>query len=115
MKRKDLLTGEEFIAQRINQKFAKPQNRIKYYNDKANRLRQSNSWIDRPLHKSICILNDLLRNKQEAVFHKQYLLGRGFSFETSTHLELYQGKRYPAIYQYLIVPITPEQIKIVKK
>ena len=30
--RKDPLTKEDFIAKRVNQKFAKPENRIKFYN-----------------------------------------------------------------------------------
>ncbi len=34
--RKDLLTGEQFSPKRITQKFASAENRIIYYNNKAN-------------------------------------------------------------------------------
>ena len=115
MTRKDLLTGEEFTVQRINQKFANPQNRIKYYNNKANQLRYKNAYINKPLHSSVCILNELLADTKAAVFHKQYLLGKGLSFNVFTHYEIFEGKRQCAVYQYIIVPLDNEQIKIVKK
>ena len=115
MTRKDLLTGEEFLAQRINQKFVKADNRVKYYNNKANQLRYKNAWVDKPLHKSICLLNELLGDKKEATFHKQYLLGRGLSFGVFTHFEYYEGKLYNAIYNFIIIPMENEQIKIIKK
>ena len=115
MKRQDLLTNEEFIPLRINQKFANPKNRVKYYNNKANQLRHNNAFVNKPLHNNIRILNELLDKKSEVVFHKQYMAGKGFSFGVHTHYEDYNGKRYIAIYQYIIIPIENEQIKIIKK
>ena len=35
LKRKDLLTNEEFIPKKISQRFANSKNRIKYNNQKA--------------------------------------------------------------------------------
>jgi len=115
MKKTDLLTGESFDSTRINQKFANPGNRIKYYNNKASKLRHSNAWVDKPLHKNLCILNELMENKKEQIFHKQYLLGKGITFKINSHFEEYDGKQRNAVYQYIIVPLPEEKIKILKK
>jgi hypothetical protein len=115
MMKKDLLTGELFEPRRSNQNFANPQNRIKYYNEKAKKQRQKIAYINKPLQKNLSILDELCSNKNEAVFHKQYLLGKGFSFGVFTHYDSYQDKNYRACYQYLIIPFTNEQIKIVRK
>ena len=53
MKKKDLLTGEEFETNRINQNFINAKNRIKYYNNKARELRRKTARINKPLHKSL--------------------------------------------------------------
>lgn len=111
----DLLTGEKFEAQRINQNFANPQNRIKYYNQKANQLRYDNAFVNKPLHKNVCILNELLCDKKEIVIHKQFLSGRNFHFGVHTHYEEYNGKRHFALYQYTVIPIENDQIKIIKR
>ena len=87
MKKKDLLTGEEFETSRINQKFINPKNRIKYYNEKAKQLRQEKAFINKPLHNNLCILKELLADKNEIVKHKQFLLGKGFSFGVHTQYE----------------------------
>ncbi len=111
----DKYTGEEFVKKRINQVFAKAQNRIAYYNKKANNLRHSVSYINKPLHTNLRILNELLENKQEATFHKQFLEGKGFSFSVHTHLELYEEKNQFAIYKYIILNPTHNYIKIIKQ
>lgn len=111
----DLLTGEKFKALRINQKFANPQNRIDYHNKKANHLRQSLAYINKPLLVNIRILNELMEGKTEAVLHKQFLLGKGFCMAVHTHYEKNQDKFHCAIYQYIIITLENEQIKIIKK
>ena len=112
---KDLLTGEEFTPKRISQKFATPDNRIAYYNLKANELRHKNSFVNKPLHINVRILNDLLKNKSEEVFHKQFLAGKGFSFTIHTHFIEEGDKTLFAIYQYVIIPMGNDLIKIQKK
>lgn len=113
MKRNDLLTNEEFIPTRINQKFAKPQNRIKYYNNKANEFRHSLAYINKPLHLNIRILNDLMKGKKEAIFHLQFLYGKGFSTGSYTHIELYNNKKQFAIHMYILLFLENEQVKII--
>ncbi len=115
MKKTDLLTGEEFNSMRINQKFSNPRNRIKYYNNKASKLRHSNAWVDKPLHKNLSILNEIMLDKKEEIFHKQYLLGKGLTFKINTHFEEYDGKQRNAVYQYIIIPLPEDKIKIHKK
>ncbi len=111
----DPLTGEIFIAFRANQVFANDENRIRYNNLKAKELRENKSQVDKPLLNNFRILNDLLTGKEEEVFHKQFLLGRGYSFLVFTNYEDYKGKRCLAVYKYIIVPMEDDKIKIIKK
>ena len=112
--RKDPLTKEEFEPKRISQRFANPQNRIKYHNLNAKTLRHSAAFVNKPLHINHRICNELLLGKKEAIFHKQFLLGKGFSFGVHTHYERYDGKNQYAIYLYIWIPLENEQIKIIK-
>jgi hypothetical protein len=114
MKRKDLLTNEEFIPTRINQKFARAQNRIKYYNDKANEFRHSISYLYKPLQRNIMILNELMQGKEDGVFHKQFLIGKGYSLGINTHVENYENKNQFAVHKYIILVLANEEIKIIK-
>jgi len=111
----DLLTGEKFESNRSNQNFSNPQNRIKYYNGKAKYFRQKTAYINKPLHNNIRILDEIMKDKVEIVWHKQFLLGKGLSFGVHTHYEMHEGKQYRAIYQYIIVQLENEQIKIIRK
>lgn len=115
MVKTDLLTGEKFEALRINQKFAKPSNRIKYYNQKANQLRHSVAYVNKPLHTNVRILKELMVEKKEEIFHKQFLIGKGFSFGVHTHYAEHNKKVHAAIYHYIIIAVENEQIKIVKR
>ena len=110
----DLLTGEEFFAKRINQNFATPQNRIKYYNNKASEFRRSIAYINKPLKINAMLLNELMRNKKSNIFHKEFLKGKGFNFSVQTHIEKYQGERYYAVYNYLIITLDNNRIKILR-
>jgi hypothetical protein len=102
MKRKDLLTGQEFYPSRITQKFACGDNRIKYHNLKANKLRHSVMFVNNPLQKNLRILNEIMEGKTKCVFHKQYLLGKGYSFDVLTHYENFESKRTACIYHFTI-------------
>lgn len=114
MTRKDLLTGEPFLPKRINQKFINAKNRATYHNKKANELRQSTLYINKPLHINVRILNEIMKGRKEATFHKQYLLGKGFSVNVHTHFTEYEGKNQFAIYKYILISMANEQIKIIK-
>jgi len=111
----DPLTGEIFTAYRTNQVFATDENRIRFNNLKAKELRNDKSQVDKPLHNNYRILNELMAGKQEAVFHKQFLLGRGYSFMVLTHYEELAGKNFMAVYNFIIVSQDGDKIKIVRK
>jgi hypothetical protein len=102
MKRNDLLTGETFYPSRITQKFARAENRIKFHNQKANKLRHSVMFVNSPLQKNLRILNEIMAGKTKGTFHKQYLLGKGYSFDVLTHYENFEGKRTACLYHYTI-------------
>lgn len=111
----DPYTGETFLTFRSNQVFASDENRIRYNNHKAKELRENKSEIDKPLLGNFRILNELMAGKQEEVFHKQFLLGRGYSFLVLTHYEDLEGKKFMAMYNFIIIPQEGDKIKIVRK
>lgn len=110
----DLLTGVKFNPSRINQRFQTPANRIQYYNRKAKKIRLMKSQYDKPLHKNYLILTELLEGKNEVVYHKQYLLGKGYHLGVYTHLKEYNGKNCFAIYEFLIVTNNSDDIKFIR-
>jgi hypothetical protein len=110
----DKYTGEEFVKKRINQVFARPKNRIAFHNKKANDLRRSLLYINQPLNANVRILNNLMKDKKEQTFHKQYLYGKGFDFRVLTHYVTYNDKSENAIYGYIVIRINDEKIKIIK-
>jgi hypothetical protein len=110
----DPLTGRTFQPRRSNQKFESRVTQIRFNNMKAKKRRQSMANINKPLNKNFQILNEIMSSKKEGNFHKQFLIGKGFSFGVHTHYENYGSKTYNAIYNFIIVPIDKELIKIVR-
>jgi ABC-type uncharacterized transport system substrate-binding protein len=112
--RKYLLTGETFISTRINQKFVRPENRIVYYNNKANALRHKKAFVNKALHQNLKILEELLAEENDIKAHKQFLLGMGFNFGVHTHIMEYSGKDQYAVYNFVIIPLLNDQLQIIK-
>jgi len=111
----DPLTGETFYVLRSNQVFASEENRIRYNNLKAKELREDKSKFDKPLQNNFRILKELMQGKEVEIFHKQFLLGKGYSNLVTTHYEEVSGTRYTAMYNFIIIPMEGEQIKILRK
>ena len=109
--RKDPLSGDTFVAKRITQRFKTPTNRILYWNEWAKKVRHKKSKFDKPLHRNYLIITVLLNGKKEAVFHKQFLLGKGYHFGLHTHSEGIDGKNHFAIYEFIIAPLPNDMIK----
>jgi len=103
LKRKDPHTGEEFIAKRLNQRFARPENRIKYNNDAANALRKEREYINKPIHTTHLKLKKLMDGKNEAEFTFDFLNGYGVDFTVFNHYELYNGIQRPALFEFIII------------
>jgi hypothetical protein len=110
----DPLTKQLFEPKRITQRFATPANRIKFYNESAKALRQQEAYVNKPLRTNHRICIELLQNSKEGLFHQQFLLGKGFSFQLITHYTDYQGKRERAIYNFIWIAMDNDQIKIIK-
>ncbi len=108
----DPLTKQQFRPRRSNQVFETTENRIAFHNQRANKLRKEKAFIDKPLHRNQKILSALMKNEKEKIFHKQFLLGKGFDFMKFTHVEEVENKKQYAVYQYAIIPLENEQIKI---
>lgn len=114
MNRKDLLTGEEFIPKKITQRFATPANRIKYNNEKASQTRKKRAFVDKPLHRNQVILSQLLENNKDITVHEEFLLGRGYNFKLISHYDVVEEKNYPCVYEYVIITLPNQQIKILR-
>jgi hypothetical protein len=110
----DPLTGKEFIPKRSNQLFESPANRIKYNNQKAREFRNELDHINKPLVKNVKILNELLMNKTKITFHREFLKGKGFTFNVITHFDNFEGEEHPCLYQYMITEMSNEKITIRK-
>jgi hypothetical protein len=98
-----LYSGEGFNPIRSNQKFASTKNRISYHNAKLKKIRDARASIDNKLHKNYLILLELMKDKTKGIFHKQFLKGKGYSFNVLTHYEEYKNKNRHAIYDFLII------------
>ena len=102
MKRNDLLTGEPFIAKSITHKFARAENRIKYWNKDATKLRHSVQHINKPLHKNLLILNQAMQNTTKKKLHREWLLGKGFNLGVMTHYSEFGEEQRKCIYDFSI-------------
>lgn len=110
----DPLTGEVFIPKKSSQRFANPQNRIKYNNDLAGKRKLERAFIDKPLHANRNILKDILGNKKQVVVHEEFLKGRGYYFKVTTHYDKWEDRNVPCIYEFMIIKQSNGQIKILK-
>ncbi|MFA6274041.1 MAG: hypothetical protein WC662_02665 [Candidatus Paceibacterota bacterium] len=112
--RKCLYSGEEFIPKKISQRFATPQNRIKYNNQKASQINIERAFVDKHLHTNRNILKELIGNKAEVIVHQEFLRGRGFNFGLTTYFEEYGRRKVPCLYEFMIIALPDQQIKILK-
>lgn len=100
-------SGEPFTPTRHNQIFASKENRILFHNQVNNRLRKRLSFINKQLLLNFRILIDVLDGENETIVHKQFLLGKGFSFSVFTHLSV---SKYSNNYCYSVYEVSYERI-----
>lgn len=100
-------SGESFIPTRQNQIFASKENRILFHNQINNQLRKRLSIINKQLLLNFRILIEVLDGENEATVHKQFLLGKGFSFSVFTHLTL---SKYSNNYCYSVYEVSYQRI-----
>ena len=113
-KARDLLTDEEFIKRRNNQRFASRQNQIRYNNIKAQEKRNIKSGVDRALDKNRTIIKKLLDGKTETTISKDFLLGAGFSFGYFSFYKDVEGTAYFGIYEFGIARRENDQYHIIQ-
>lgn len=99
----DPLTGEEFTPKKISQRFANKENRIKFNNEKAKSLRIELAPVINPLKLNYKIIKELIGDNMVLIKNKEFLKGKGFDFTVSTGNEIFKGKIYPMIFEYLII------------
>ncbi len=99
----DPFTGEEFIPKKISQRFANKENRIKFNNDKAKKIRIEQAPIINPLKLNYRIIKELIGSKMEIILNKEFLRGKGFDFTVNSGIERYNQKIYPLIFTYLVI------------
>lgn len=102
--RTDPLTGESFFPKKISQVFASSANRIKFNNQKASTIRQERAFIDKPVRKSHMVLRDLVGDEKEFTEKKDFFRGKGLSLFHFTEYREVGGKKYPCVYEYMIIP-----------
>lgn len=111
---KDLLTQEAFYKKRSNQKFANPQNRIRYNNLKAGKKRAAKAPFEKPLDHNRTILKKILGANPERVVSKDFLLGAGFSFGLYTYNRTVNDCTYSGIFEYGVTKLSNGNFKIIK-
>lgn len=101
------LSNEEFLPTRNNQVFSSKENRIIFHNQQNNQIRKRLSFINKQLLLNLRILINVLDGKNETILHKQFLLGKGFSFSVFTHFIISESSNN---YCYCIYEVAYERI-----
>jgi hypothetical protein len=100
-------SGQSFIPTRQNQIFASKENRILFHNQINNQLRKRLSFINKQLLLNFRILIEVLDGDYETIVHKEFLLGKGFSFSVFTHLSV---SKLSNNYCYSVYEVSYERI-----
>lgn len=108
VKRKDLLTGEEFIPKRVDQKFKSRENQIKFNNQQQNERRKKLNVKLAPLSKNQRILEKLMKGRTTLKIHKEFLKGCGFVSGFFTHMDYQKDNngavnQYPVIFSFMLI------------
>ena len=92
----------EFIPNRRNQIYADAICRIAHNNEKSRNKRLSKYPINKLVNKNHDILLEIMGDKNVEIFHREYLKGKGFSFQVFTHLisSKADNKNHFAIYNF---------------
>jgi hypothetical protein len=114
MKQIDPFTKEEFIPKKISQKYACPSNRIKHNNLKASKLRQERAFLDKPVNKNQLIIREIYVEDGKNIFHKMWLKGKGLRLDATNRVQFYKGKHEYCVYNYMLINIGTDYIKIIK-
>lgn len=101
-----------FEAKRENQIYRSALDRISYHNEQNNYLRKKLSFINKQLLKNYKIADALLDNLPNVIVHKQFLRGKGFSFQMFTHVAENKDNIVYGLYDLTFQKINDEEYLI---
>jgi hypothetical protein len=102
----------EFIPKRSNQVFISSHARIDYHNKINNTIRKNMAYINKPLMKTYKVFSELLADKDEGIFHNEFLLGKGASFEVFTNLKEYKEGIAYAVFEFWYFKVDDLHFKV---
>jgi hypothetical protein len=85
---------------------------IAYNNEKAKEWRQKMASIVKPINKNWKILEELMEGEDERIFHKEFLLGKGFDFGLCPHTYSRDGETCFSLAGFSIIPKEKYHIQI---
>lgn len=97
-----------FDARRNNQKFSTPEARKSYNNLLNGLLRKKLSFINKQLLKNYKIADALLGDFTDVSVHKQFLRGKGFSFQMFTHVSQKEDEMVFGLYDISFMKLPDE-------
>jgi hypothetical protein len=101
-----------FIPRRSNQIFYDSQARKNYHNNINNTIRKNMAYINKPLMKTYKVFSELLADKDEGIFHNEFLLGKGASFEVFTNLKEYKEGIAYAVFEFWYIKVDDFHFKV---
>ncbi len=97
-----------FQASRQNQVYRSKFDRVSFHNEQNNILRKKLSLINKQLLKNYKIADALLGDFNDVSVHKQFLRGKGFSFQMFTHVSQKEDEIVYGLYDISFMKLTDE-------
>jgi hypothetical protein len=97
-----------FEAKRQNQIYRSASDRISHNNLLNNLLRKKLSFINKQLLKNYKIADALIADFNDVSVHKQFLRGKGFSFQMFTHVSQKEDEIVYGLYDISFMKLTDE-------
>lgn len=70
------------------------------------------AYINKPLMKNFKVFSELLADKDEGIFHNEFLLGKGVSFEVFTNLKEYKDGVAYAVFEFWYIKVDNFHYKV---
>ncbi len=70
------------------------------------------AYINKPLMKTYKVFSELLADKDEGIFHNEFLLGKGASFEVFTNLKEYKEGIAYAVFEFWYIKVDDFHFKV---
>ena len=97
-----------FEAKRQNQIYRSAFDRVSFNNEQNNLLRKKLSFINKQLLKNYKIADALIGDFTDVSVHKQFLRGKGFSFQMFTHVSQKEDDIVYGLYDISFMKLTDE-------